>query len=165
MENTMTERRFTGWHMLGVLSLFFGTIISVNLTLAYFAVNTWSGLVVENSYVASQHFNEEQATARAHAELGWLAGIAYADGRLSFSLADAEGKGIVSDNVTAKVMRPANEGYDVILQLVPAGGGHYVADQALDAGQWVVEVFTDAGLDTPYRFAKRIHVGPEAVTK
>ncbi|MBZ0163830.1 MAG: FixH family protein [Notoacmeibacter sp.] len=165
MENSTSERRFTGWHMLGMLGLFFGTIIAVNLTLAYFAVHTWSGLVVENSYVASQHFNEEQEKARAHAELGWDAGVAYEDGRIAFFLADANGKGILSDNVTAKVMRPANEGHDVTVQLVPAGGGRYVADQVLGAGQWVVEVFADAGLDTPYRYAKRIYVGPEAATK
>ena len=45
---------FTGYHMLGVLVLYFGTIITVNLVMARFAITTWTGLVVENTYVASQ---------------------------------------------------------------------------------------------------------------
>ena len=59
---------FTGWHMLGVIGLFFGTIISVNFYMAYQAVHSWSGLVVENTYVASQQFNAkvEQITAIDH---------------------------------------------------------------------------------------------------
>ncbi len=165
MENAMSERQFTGWHMLGVLGLFFGTIIAVNLTLAYFAVHTWSGLVVGNSYVASQHFNEEQATARAHAELGWISGVVYEDGRIAYSLVDRDGKAIQAESVTAKVMRPANEGHDVVVELVPAGAGRYVAERRLEAGQWVVEVFAKVGFDSPYRYATRIYVRPGDAAK
>jgi nitrogen fixation protein FixH len=165
MENVTTERQFTGWHMLGVLFLFFGTIISVNLALAYFAVHTWSGLVVENSYVASQHFNEEQAIARAHAKLGWIPEVAYEDGRVAFTLVDRDGKGVPAKTVTAKLMRPANEGQDVTVTLARDGDGHYGVDQSLPAGQWIVEILADAGLDQPYRFATRIFVTPGSVAK
>ena len=53
--------RFTGWHMVGVLGLFFGVTILVNLALAFFANGSWTGLIVKNSYVASQHYNERLA--------------------------------------------------------------------------------------------------------
>ena len=55
---------FTGWHMVVALGLFFGTIITVNLAMAYYANSTWSGLVVKNTYVASQEFNGKVADVR-----------------------------------------------------------------------------------------------------
>ena len=50
LKNFFAPEEFTGWHMVGVMCLFFGTIISVNLYLAYQANHSWTGLVVKNSY-------------------------------------------------------------------------------------------------------------------
>lgn len=61
---------FTGWHMLGVMLLFFGTVITVNMVMAWNAVNSWSGLVVPNTYVASQQFNAKAEAAKARAATG-----------------------------------------------------------------------------------------------
>ncbi len=63
-------RRFTGWHMVAVMALFFGTIISINFVMAWSASRSWSGLVVENAYVASQQFNGKLAETRAFAASG-----------------------------------------------------------------------------------------------
>ena len=161
MDGKMAEREFTGKHMLGVLVLFFGTIISVNLTLAYLANSTWSGLVVKNSYVASQHFNENQGVARAHAALGWHPSVSYDGAQLRFTLLDAKGAPVATNGVKAKLMRPAHEGMDQIVELVSAGNGLHVVDTRLAGGQWVVEVLAEAGLDTPYRHATRILVKGE----
>ena len=46
--------RFTGFHMLACMIVFFGVIVAVNLTMATLASQSWTGLVVKNSYVASQ---------------------------------------------------------------------------------------------------------------
>ncbi len=73
---------FTGWHMLAITLLFFGTIIAVNVTLAVYANRSWTGLVVENSYVASQHFNELLAEQRQQAELGITATLKAEGGSL-----------------------------------------------------------------------------------
>lgn len=61
-------REITGWHVFGIFALGFGTIISVNLTLAWNAVHTFPGLEVKNSYVASQSFEADRA---AQSALGW----------------------------------------------------------------------------------------------
>jgi nitrogen fixation protein FixH len=61
---------FTGKHMLATMVAFFGVIITVNLIMARFAVTTWSGLVVPNTYVASQQFNAKAAEARAIDAIG-----------------------------------------------------------------------------------------------
>ncbi|WP_298293542.1 FixH family protein [uncultured Litoreibacter sp.] len=59
---------FTGKHVFAMFALAFGTIIAVNLTLAYQAVATFPGLEVKNSYVASQKFDADRAAQQA---LGW----------------------------------------------------------------------------------------------
>src|SRR3546814_19061021 len=50
---------------------FFGVVISVNIVMASFALSTFGGTVVDNSYVASQHYNEWLARADAQDRLGW----------------------------------------------------------------------------------------------
>ena len=64
------EWTFTGRHMLLVMVAFFGVTITVNLVLAFFATSSWTGLIVKNSYVASQEYNEKLAEARAQDALG-----------------------------------------------------------------------------------------------
>ncbi|RWK14298.1 FixH family protein, partial [Mesorhizobium sp.] len=55
--NAEKPRVFTGRHMLAIILAFFGVVIAVNLTMATLANTSWTGLVVENTYVASQQFN------------------------------------------------------------------------------------------------------------
>ena len=86
-----TSGEFTGRHMLVIMLAFFGVIIAVNLTMASFANSSWSGLVVKNSYVASQEFNEKAAAGRAQAALGWSATMAFAKGEFIYSLVDKDG--------------------------------------------------------------------------
>ncbi len=61
---TPQPKPFTGRHMLFAMLAFFGVIIAVNLTMAVFATKSWTGLVVKNSYVASQAFNRELEQAK-----------------------------------------------------------------------------------------------------
>ncbi len=72
----MRSRTFTGWHMTGILVAFFGVVIAVNLTMASYAVSTFGGVVVENSYVASQEFNGWLDEAKDERALGWSASVA-----------------------------------------------------------------------------------------
>jgi nitrogen fixation protein FixH len=105
-------KQFTGWHMLGVLVLFFGTIIGVNLTLAYYANSSWTGLVVKNSYVESQRFNEVTAEKRRQEALGWSAATGYDGEAFSVELTDAGGNAIRDAIVTAKIGHPVHENAD-----------------------------------------------------
>ena len=47
----------TGKHVAMIFCGFFGIIIAVNVSMAMLASSSWTGLVVSNSYVASQKFN------------------------------------------------------------------------------------------------------------
>jgi len=76
------RREFTGRHMLFIMLGMFGTIIAVNLVMARFAVTTFGGTVVENSYVASQAYNRWLAEARAQDDLGWTLDLVLIPGRI-----------------------------------------------------------------------------------
>ena len=64
-------RRFTGWHFTAIITAFFGVVVAVNLTMAVFATRTFGGVVVENSYVASQKYNGWLAAAKQQQKLAW----------------------------------------------------------------------------------------------
>src|SRR5690606_30821934 len=112
---------FTGWHMAGVMVLFFGTIITVNLIMAWNASNSWSGLVVPNTYVASQQFNGKVAEARALAASGIEGELTVEEGRVAYRVTDAGGVPLAADDVSAVFKRPVDERKDFTVALEPAG--------------------------------------------
>ena len=133
---------FTGWHMLGVMVLFFGTIITVNLIMAWNASHSWSGLVVQNTYVASQQFNGKVAEARALAESGITVNLTVEAGRIAYRVSDARGKPLLADDVSATFKRPVDERKDFSVVLEPAGQGLFTAERDVPAGQWIVDIST-----------------------
>ena len=70
--------QFTGKHMAAVLVCGFAIVIGVNLFMARAAISTFGGLVVENSYVASQNFNGWLEEARQVKSFGWTVDLATA---------------------------------------------------------------------------------------
>lgn len=132
--------KFTGYHMLGIMGLFFGTIITVNLTLAFFAAGSWTGLIVKNTYIESQIFDEKKATRQQQLALGWSHNVNYANGQFELSLKDAKGRAITADRVEAKFERPIHEQEDATRILSTKSKGLYAADIELKGGIWQVEI-------------------------
>lgn len=149
---------FTGRHMLLIMLAFFGTIISVNVTMAYFARASWTGLVVENAYVASQEFNAKMAETRAQEALGWTGNLIVSDGRVRYSLIDAGGNAVRLTAVGVTFMHPVDDREDEHIELVRGGDGTFEAPHTFPDGVWLVEIAADAGLEKPYRETLRIHV-------
>ena len=153
------QRQFTGWHMLGVLVLFFGTIISVNLFMAFSATRTWTGLVVENSYVASQEFNTKLANANRQQEMGWRGGLNYMSGALVFTLRDADETPLRPKTVTVAISRPIGTDGDQSITLTRAASGDYTAKVALEPGVWNAAIIASFADQPPYEHHARLIVG------
>jgi nitrogen fixation protein FixH len=131
---------FTGWHMFGVICLFFGTIISVNFYMAYQAVHSWSGLVVQNTYVASQEFNGKVAEAKRLSASGVSGTVSVDTRRIDYRILDARQQPVQADVVTASFRRPVGDRQDFTVTLKAQEQGHYAADQAVLPGHWIIEV-------------------------
>ncbi|KXF75122.1 cytochrome oxidase [Paramesorhizobium deserti] len=155
--SSSAPREFTGRHMLIVLALFFGTIIAVNVTMAVYANTSWTGLVVKNSYVASQEFNEKAALGRAQSALGWRGTVTYRDGRLSYSLANAEGAPVTLTSVKVTLRRPAYEAEDMTVELQPHGNA-FSTPVAVRDGIWIIDVEAGISGRAPYHDISRHHI-------
>ncbi|MEL6436094.1 MAG: FixH family protein [Pseudomonadota bacterium] len=138
--NQASPRKFTGYHMIAVMVLFFGTIITVNMIMAYNATQSWTGLVVKNSYVASQQFNEVTAEKEAQLALGWKAIPTYERGELQIALTDKDKEALTNAIIVAKVGRPAFESEDHMLQMAELENGTYGAATDLGPGVWDADV-------------------------
>ncbi len=134
--------QFTGRHMLIIMIAFFGVIISVNLLMAFVASHAWTGLVVKNSYVASQNFNADMAAVRRQQELGWQAGLEFSRGVALVSLAGKglEGKPLRNLTVTLLFSRPTHEGEDRTVSLGESEPGRYQVAVDLKDGLWTAEI-------------------------
>ena len=151
------ERHFTGRHMLAIMVAFFSVIIAVNLTMALFARSSWTGFVVENTYVASQQFNQKAAEGRAQAELGWMPELILADGMVRYRLVDSGGAVVAASRVTAIFHRPVSAAEDSELALTPQADGWFSAPvDFLGDGAWIAEFESEAGIERPYRDIRRL---------
>ena len=148
---------FTGWHMLCMMVLFFGVIITVNVTMAVMAGRTWTGLVVKNSYVESQKFNGHLQAARAQHAKGWRTSLTYRDGQLLFQIQDRDGGSLNLKDVKLEYGRPAFEQADQTTALQPKGEGRYSTKLNLGEGDWVLRL-TATKYGQLYRRDSRLNV-------
>ena len=153
--------KFTGTHMALVLAAFFAVFFGANMALVYFATGTWTGLVVKNGYVASQRFNAGQAAARRQRKLGWTSTFGHDRGLLEFVLRDRSGQPVSGLTVSAAIGVPTHEQRDHKVLLVEKNTGHYVARDALSAGQWQVDVRGHDSAGRSYRQIFRFSVKAE----
>ncbi len=135
--------RFTGWHMLAILLAFFGVVIAVNLAMARLASSTFSGIVVENGYVASQHFNGWLAQAASERTLGWKAEVVRGgDGHLLVRIA---GLGAGPARLRGTAQHPLGAIADQHLGFVRQPDGSFRSAAPIGAGRWRVLLEVHAG--------------------
>ncbi|MEL6268125.1 MAG: FixH family protein [Pseudomonadota bacterium] len=136
LPTSLIPSRLTGAHVAAFMGLAFLTIVGANTALVVAATGSFPGIVVKNSYVASQDFEARRAAARA---TGWTVTPGWEDGRLVVAVTGAEGP-VDALNVTAVIGRPAEDTHDRAVLLRPAGEGRYVVTAALAPGRWQARI-------------------------
>ncbi len=149
---------FTGRHMLAIIVAFFAVVIGVNLTMAYFASHSWSGLIVHNTYVASQHFDEDVEATKALHERGWVSDLDVGGGNVVYTLDDASGAPIEADEVVVLFQRPASELQDREIHLMPRSRGVFESQDAIATGQWLARISVKDGDAVLFRETRRLIV-------
>ncbi len=142
------EWKFTGWHMLIITVSFFAVVFGMNLFLAISANRAWTGLVVKNTYTASQEYNSKLAATRAQHAMGWTSDIEIRDGKFLFRLIDGEERPIIADKVVAQINRPVGTKDDVKLELQYVGDGFYSSALNISSGVWNIYIVASF-LDQP----------------
>lgn len=139
--STRIAKPFTGRHMTAILVAFFAVVIAVNMLMATLAMRTFGGVVVQNSYVASQKYNEWLARAREQEKLGWAIEPSL-DGerRVTVEL------GVSGAIVTGFARHPLGREADVPLRFLAVPGG-VRAERPLPEGRWAVHLLVRKGSD------------------
>ncbi len=151
-------RPFTGRKMLLSMLAFFGVIIVVNLGLLSFALDSDNGLVVKNSYVASQDYNRMMAKARAQEELGWRAAVTHRAGVVELRFTDGAGAPLTGLEIAGRLGRPVTDREDRPVAFREAGSGLYRTDAALGAGEWELDAVARDGAGAEFRRIVRFFV-------
>lgn len=158
MSTKAAPREFTGRHMLILIVSFFSVVIGVNITLAVFSNTTWTGLVVQNSYVASQEFQVKRDRARFQDSLGWKGVFTYADGKARFVIQDGALALVNADGVHLLLHRPVGGHDDKVIDMTKALDGAFVADVVLDTGVWDAQILADQTSEGPFEHQHRFTV-------
>ena len=125
---------FTGRHMAAIMVAFFAVVVAVNFFMARQASATFGGVVVDNSYVASQRFNRWLDEAAAQDALGWRADAArLPDGRIAVSIA---GPAAHESVLRGSAKHPLGRESDETLSFVLNGEGRFVSREPLPPGRW-----------------------------
>ena len=149
---------FTGRHMWLLVIGFFGVIVAVNVGMAIVASTSWTGLVVTNSYVASQEFEEKRLAHQAQKAAGWQAAFTYSPGLAELVVSDGAGNPIDLGSVTLKVNRPVGGHDDQAVVFERAPDGSYAASLRLAAGVWDALVQADETAKGSFELHERFSV-------
>ncbi len=140
MTENGVKRQFTGWHMTAILVSFFLVVVGVNLVMARFAISTFGGTVVDNSYVASQEFNRWLDDAAAQRKAGWAATISLDHIRRVETLLTRPQGPEATLSLTAVATHVLGREAPVKLVLFPLGKDMWRSTQPLPTGRWEVRV-------------------------
>ena len=149
---------FTGRHMALLAVSFFGVIIAVNVGMAVLSATSWTGLVVDNSYVASQEFEEKRIAHDKQLAAGWQSNFTYDAGVAQLTVTDGAGNPVDLGPVSLLINRPVGGHDDAKLTPERAADGTYSAPVTLGDGVW--EAMATASTSTgPFELHVRFKVG------
>jgi nitrogen fixation protein FixH len=138
MSGAAQTRRLGGRGVLAIAAVAFLVMLTPNIILAVTAVRTFSGVVVNDSYVASQDFDRLKA---AQVALGWSVALDHADDVLRLSITDAAGHAVRPASLAVAMGRPTTTRDDRIITLLETPGGY--------AGEAAFRQSHDIWVDTP----------------
>ena len=148
MTGKSTRKPFTGRHMTAILVGFFAVVMTVNFTMARLAMSTFGGKVVENSYVASQHYNDWLARARAQDRLGWTPKVALDPDRHVRVEIRKNDRAVAGLRIAATASHPLGRTAPSALHFVAAGGGVWRSVEPLAIGRQRLDIVVGQGTGT-----------------
>ncbi|MFS4581048.1 FixH family protein [Phaeobacter sp. C3_T13_0] len=147
-------RQLTGWHVLLVFGGAFTVIIGVNIALAFNAVQTFPGLEVKNSYVASQSFDARRDAQQA---LGWSVYASAVEDQIKLEITDADGSPVEVAQLSATLGRATHVKDDQAPEF-RFDGEAYIAAAELSAGNWNIRMIAEANDGTEFTQRVILHV-------
>ncbi|WP_430417376.1 FixH family protein [Parasphingorhabdus sp.] len=135
------KKKITGFHVTLMFVAFFGVIMAVNFLMAGLALGSFSGTVVDNSYVASQKYNEWLEEGRKQAAYGWtVSEPSRSADRLQISVLGSEDAPLSNARINALAEHPVGRTEGVNLTFEETAPGQYRSNEQLPAGRWKLKI-------------------------
>lgn len=138
--------RLNGYHVLFMLLGFFGVMIIVNVIFTVYAVRSFPGEQVEQSYIQGLNYNQALEDRARQEELGWSTQVGLERTEsgspmlITYWLDEFE-NGITQLEVSATLTRPATREGQRIVDLSANGPGRYeIILTDLETGDWNAEI-------------------------
>lgn len=157
-DTSASNAKFTGWHMWAILVAFFGVVISVNVLLAVVSARSWTGMVVDDAYIAGQQFETQRKAHEAQVSAGWSPDFSYTPGAARLVIVDGAGHPVDLGDVKVLINRPVGGHDDKMLALVRQADGSYEAPVSLPDGAWDATVTADSTPLGPFELVRRVFV-------
>jgi nitrogen fixation protein FixH len=136
-EKTPGVKKFTGYHAAMMIVGFFAVVVGVNMVMARFALSTFGGTVVDNSYVASQKYNKWLEQARDQQAHGWNVSQAVRSGnKAKMILSAADGTALQGATIVARAEHPVGRTEPFEIAFSEVRPGEYLSVQTIPAGRW-----------------------------
>lgn len=156
IQTTQKTKHLSGWVVFAAFAAFFALIILVNGIFIYSAIETHPGVIAEDSYKKGLAYNEVLQRARHQPDV--QSRIDYENGAVHLRLRDAQGHAIEGAQVSARFIRPVQDGYDFSAPLQETAQGLYeVKPQFPLHGDWNVRLSATWN-DQTYQASKDIVV-------
>ncbi len=140
-KNSGEVKKFTGYHATIMIVSFFAVVITVNMIMARFALSTFSGTVVDNSYVASQKYNQWLEEARTQQAHGWTVSPAVRRaGKASITVTGADGAALQNATMEALAEHPIGRTEPFEISFANIGAGEFQSIQPLPEGRWKLKI-------------------------
>jgi len=159
MSDTTDSAPITGRHVAAAFVLFFAVVIAVNVVLAVVAERSWTGLVVENSYVASQTFDKDTAVLQKSLDMKIAHTLHFDAGKLDLTLTKPDGTPFAVENVQLSLGRPADNEDDQVISLTRVDPGQYQGKASLKLGVWEGELSATMADGSVWQKPVRLIVG------
>ena len=135
MSKPVVKSEFTGRHMLFAMIGGFSIIMAVNFYMASLATSGFGGVIVENTYVASQKFNGWLEEAAKQDALGWEAQPVRADdGHLLIRTQGVPELALAS----ATIRRPLGDLEAGKIEFSRQADGSFRSTTPLAEGRWIM---------------------------
>ena len=141
-------RELTGGKVLAMFVAGFGTIIAVNLFMAFQAVSTFPGVEVEKSYAHSQTFNDRR---EAQLALGWDVDVRVEEGRLLLDISDETGAVVRPAELRGLFGVVTHKRQDQQLQWQTTRTGYAAPIHAEQNGNWLLKIDAKSADGTPFK--------------
>lgn len=146
----MTQRdKWIPWYFV----LFFTIIAAVNAVMVTMAIRTHTGTITDHPYEKGIAYNQVVKAESKQEELGWKANINLNNNILQVSFKDAHDAVLHADKITARMIRPTQEGMDFEVALE---NGQTSVDFPVK-GLWEIRIFASIEGQS-YQQSKRVVV-------